>query len=137
MNEKENERQTNQNENQHCLPRPMSRVISLQAKLNCFLHFTSKHTQHGRRSNQLVSERRKPRTAQEPERERERIERNKKNAKKKLINRQKNQIKLLRWSTQSVHFIYCIFSTLQFFLYTVWFDCAVVQTQTRIHYSLC
>lgn len=35
---------------------------------------------------------------------------------KKLINRQKNKIKLLSWGTRSVHFIYCIFSTLLFFL---------------------
>lgn len=84
----------------------MSRVNSTQAKLNCFLHFTSEYSpweEWENNNNNWPVWRKLER------------ERKKKNAKKKLINRQKNKIKLLSWGTQSVHFIYCIFSTLQFF----------------------
>lgn len=49
---------------------------------------------------------------------------------KKRINRQKNKIKLLSWSTQSVHFIYRILlDTTVFFS----LSCTRVQMQTRIH----
>lgn len=111
----------------------MSRVISLQAEMNCFLHFTSKHAALKRMktitTNWSVSGESYILTKQGRERSRAR---KKKNAKKKLINRQKNKIKLLRCGTQSVHFIYCIFSTLQFFSSPVWFVCALSCNRKRV-----